>query len=166
MKCTFKKVASAVGLSASALALILPAHGAEASGQPPQTTGGVYTEVFAPANGRAEKNPRRVLINLHGGGFEAGSRTSSHLESVPIASLGQIKVISVDWKGLPPPGAVGMFCAAGSYYYEGDSGYLVAARRPNSQAWIPPPPSSRASPNDTLIPHLKAILPHENCRNS
>jgi hypothetical protein len=31
---------------------------------------------------------------------------------------------------------------------------------------LPPPPSSRASPNDTLIPHLKAILPHENCRNS
>jgi monoterpene epsilon-lactone hydrolase len=31
------------------------------------------------------------------------------------------------WKGLPMPGAVGMFCAAASYWGEGDSGRVTAA---------------------------------------
>ena len=141
--------------------------------------GGVYTEVFTPTQGIAPKNKTRVLINLHGGGFEVGSRTFSHLESIPIASVGQIKVISIDYRqapeyafpaasadvaavyrellktykpksigiygcsaggvltaqavawfeneGLPLPGAVGMFCAAGSFWSEGDSGHISAA---------------------------------------
>jgi epsilon-lactone hydrolase len=154
----------------------------------PQTIGGVYTEVFTPANGVAEKNPQRVLINLHGGGFVDGSRTSSQVESVPIASLGQIKVVSVDyrlapeyqfpaasedveavyrellktydsqnigiygcsaggmltaqvvawlqWKGLPAPGAVGMFCGAAYWWADGDSGHLQVARLPTPEQYI------------------------------
>jgi acetyl esterase/lipase len=146
----------------------------------PQTTAGVYTEVFEPADGIADKNRNRVLINLHSGAFESGSRTMSHLESVPIASLGKIKVVSIDyrqspeyefpaasedaeavyrellktyepqdigiygcsaggmltaqfvawlqWKGLPTPGAVGMFCGAAYWWGAGDSGYFAAAR--------------------------------------
>jgi epsilon-lactone hydrolase len=63
--------------------------------------GGVYTEVFVPMEGIAPKNQRRVLINVHGGGFLGGSRTSSHIESIPIASLGKIKVISIDYRQGP-----------------------------------------------------------------
>jgi acetyl esterase/lipase len=58
----------------------------------------VYTEVFTPAAGIAPRNAKRVLINVHGGGFDGGSRTLSHLESIPIASVGGIKVISIDYR--------------------------------------------------------------------
>ena len=63
--------------------------------------GGVETEIFVPSNGIATKNVGRVLINLHGGGFQIGSRTISQLESIPIASVGAIKVVSVDYRMAP-----------------------------------------------------------------
>jgi len=140
----------------------------------PQVIGGIPTEVFVPEEGVAAKNAQRVLINLHGGAFKDGSGTISHLESIPIASVARIKIVSVDYrmapkyafpaasedveavyrellkqydaknigifgcsagglltaqsvawlqsKRLPMPGAVGMFCAGGSYWSEGDSG--------------------------------------------
>lgn len=67
----------------------------------PQRIGGVYTEVFTPVGGIPRKNANRVLINLHGGGFVESSRTASHLESVPIASIGQMRVISIDYRQAP-----------------------------------------------------------------
>jgi len=67
----------------------------------PEKIAGVYTETFMPENGVADSNKERVLINLHGGGFMGGSRTSSHLESIPIAALGRIKVISIDYRMAP-----------------------------------------------------------------
>ena len=60
--------------------------------------GGVYTEVFTPGKGISGGNKNRVLINLHGGGLVLGARTISHIESMPISSLGGIKVISVDYR--------------------------------------------------------------------
>jgi acetyl esterase/lipase/lysophospholipase L1-like esterase len=68
------------------------------------TTGriaGVYTETFTPAEGVLPANAQRVLINLHGGAFLAGSRVLSQVESIPIASVGKIKVISVDYRMAP-----------------------------------------------------------------
>jgi acetyl esterase/lipase len=67
----------------------------------PQTFGGVYTEVFMPKEGVSAKNKKRVLINLHGGGFVMGARTAGAIESIPIASLGRIKVVSVDYRQGP-----------------------------------------------------------------
>jgi epsilon-lactone hydrolase len=66
-----------------------------------QSIGGVYTEVFTPKEGVAQSNNQRVLINVHGGGFWEGSRTFSRLESIPIASVGRIKVISIDYRMAP-----------------------------------------------------------------
>jgi monoterpene epsilon-lactone hydrolase len=66
-----------------------------------QTLGGVATEVFTPAQGIAAENNHRVLINVHGGGFLWGARTTSHLESIPIAALGRIKVVSIDYRQAP-----------------------------------------------------------------
>ena len=66
-----------------------------------QEMGGVPTEVFTPRAGIASRNRRRVLINLHGGGFLEGSRSVSHLESIPIAAVAQIKVISIDYRQAP-----------------------------------------------------------------
>lgn len=67
----------------------------------PQEIGGVYTEVFTPTNGISSQNAQRVLINVHGGGFEGGSRSISHLESIPIAAVGLIKVVSIDYRMAP-----------------------------------------------------------------
>ena len=64
----------------------------------PETFAGVYTEVFTPEEGVSPQNQQRVLINFHGGSFTAGSRTASHQESIPIAAVGKIKVISVDYR--------------------------------------------------------------------
>ena len=66
-----------------------------------QTIAGVYTESFTPTEGVTAANQQRVLINLFGGGFETGSRTASHTESIPVAALGKIKVISVDYRLAP-----------------------------------------------------------------
>ena len=66
-----------------------------------ETINDVVVEVFTPVKSVADKNASRVFINLHGGGFLAGSRTNSHLESLPIAALGKVKVISVDYRLYP-----------------------------------------------------------------
>ena len=63
--------------------------------------GGVNIETFLPIDGVANHNQERILINLHGGGFMQGARTLSHVESMPIAALGRIKVISVDYSLAP-----------------------------------------------------------------
>lgn len=126
---------------------------------------GVRVGIIWPKDGVASKNQRRVLIHLRGGGFvQFRGLSFGQLESVPIASTGRIKVITVDyrqapyytypaasedveavykemlkqykpeaigifgcsaggkltaqavawlqWKGLPRPGAVGIFCSA------------------------------------------------------
>ncbi len=67
----------------------------------PKEIGAVPTEVFTPKEGIAPKNGKRVLINVHGGSFRLGSRTFSHLESIPIASLGKIRVVSIDYRMWP-----------------------------------------------------------------
>lgn len=63
--------------------------------------GGVRTQVFTPDEGIAPENTHRVLINLHGGGFNIGSMTASQVESIPLAAVGRIKVISVDYRMAP-----------------------------------------------------------------
>jgi acetyl esterase/lipase len=66
-----------------------------------QTIGGIYTQVFTPKAGIDPKNAHRVLINVHGGGFYVGARTGSQVESIPLAAVGRIKVISIDYRLAP-----------------------------------------------------------------
>jgi epsilon-lactone hydrolase len=63
--------------------------------------GGVHAYVYTPKNGIAEPNRDRVLIDLHGGGFRECWPGCAELESMPIASLGRIKVVSVDYRQGP-----------------------------------------------------------------
>jgi epsilon-lactone hydrolase len=67
----------------------------------PQTIDGVPTEVIVPKQGVSAKNTSRVLINLHGGGFSVAARTGGEVESIPIAALGRIRVVSVDYREGP-----------------------------------------------------------------
>jgi len=66
-----------------------------------ETIAGVPADVVEPAQGIAPENQGRVLINLHGGAFLWGAHSGALVESIPIASLGRIKVISVDYRQGP-----------------------------------------------------------------
>jgi acetyl esterase/lipase len=135
--------------------------------------GGVPVDIVSAADGKSDA--QRVLINLHGGAFLWGAGSGGLVESIPVASLSKIKVISVDYregpedtfpaasedvekvyrillqqhkaenigiygcsagalltaqsvawfqdKGLPAPGAIGMFCS-GVVNLGGDSTFL------------------------------------------
>lgn len=63
-----------------------------------ETIGGIVTDVVVPTDGIAPENAHRVLINVHGGGFTTGGRSASLVESVPLAALMKIKVISIDYR--------------------------------------------------------------------
>jgi epsilon-lactone hydrolase len=62
------------------------------------TTAGVRTDIISPLE-TPESNRTRVLINLHGGGFNSDS--GSLIEGVPIANLTKIKVVSVYYRLAP-----------------------------------------------------------------
>jgi acetyl esterase/lipase len=63
--------------------------------------GGVHTQVITPKAGIAPENRDRVLINLHGGGFIWGEGNGARAESIPIAGLGRITVITVAYRMAP-----------------------------------------------------------------
>jgi acetyl esterase/lipase len=63
--------------------------------------GGVRTQVITPKAGIAPENRDRVLINLHGGGFIWGEGNGARAESIPIAGLGRITVITVAYRMAP-----------------------------------------------------------------
>ena len=63
--------------------------------------GGVQTDVVLPREGISQRNKDRVLINLHGGGMIFGARYEGQVMSIPIASIGKIKVITVNYRMAP-----------------------------------------------------------------
>ena len=63
--------------------------------------GGVHVSVYMPKAGISAKNEKRVLINLHGGGFSGCWPGCAELESIPVSALGQIEVVSVDYREGP-----------------------------------------------------------------
>ncbi|MGA9564682.1 MAG: alpha/beta hydrolase fold domain-containing protein [Candidatus Korobacteraceae bacterium] len=65
------------------------------------TIAGVPTLVIVPKAGIAPRNQRRVLINLHGGGFSVCAPTCGIIESIPIAALGKVKVVTVNYRQGP-----------------------------------------------------------------
>jgi epsilon-lactone hydrolase len=67
----------------------------------PRQIGGVQTDIVEPKEGISESNKYRVLINLHGGGMTVGARYGGQLESIPIASIGRIRVVTVDYRMTP-----------------------------------------------------------------
>ncbi|MGH9494264.1 MAG: alpha/beta hydrolase [Candidatus Sulfotelmatobacter sp.] len=62
------------------------------------TTAGVRTDIITPLDMPAADGGR-VLINLHGGGFNSDS--GSLIEGVPIANLAKIKIVSVYYRLAP-----------------------------------------------------------------
>lgn len=65
------------------------------------TIAGVHAYVFTPRAGISARNRHRVLIDLHGGGFSGCWPACAELESMPIAALGRIEVVSLDYREAP-----------------------------------------------------------------
>ncbi|MDB6009417.1 MAG: Alpha/beta hydrolase fold-3 domain protein [Gammaproteobacteria bacterium] len=65
------------------------------------TVGGVHAFVYTPKQGISVANRKRVLIDLHGGGFSGCWPGCAELESLPVAVLGRIKVVSLDYREGP-----------------------------------------------------------------
>jgi acetyl esterase/lipase len=63
--------------------------------------GGVHVYEYTPRDGISFSNEGRVLVNLHGGGFSGCWPGCAELESIPIAALMRIKVITVDYREGP-----------------------------------------------------------------
>ncbi len=63
--------------------------------------GGVRVDIVTPEGGIPPENARRVMINLHGGGFYTGAGLGGLVESIPMASLGKVKVVTVDYRQAP-----------------------------------------------------------------
>jgi len=66
-----------------------------------QKIAGVHVYTYTPKDGVATANKSRILINLHGGGFSGCWPGCAELESMPIAAIGKIQVISVDYREGP-----------------------------------------------------------------
>jgi len=65
--------------------------------------GGIRTKVVLPKSGVSEHNRHRVLINLHGGGTSIPPPQLNELvESIPIAAVARIRVITIDYRFAPP----------------------------------------------------------------
>jgi epsilon-lactone hydrolase len=64
-----------------------------------QTISGVPTRVVTPKD--KPFDAKRVLINLHGGGFTMCAEACAMLESVPIAAVGGYKVVTVNYRMAP-----------------------------------------------------------------
>jgi monoterpene epsilon-lactone hydrolase len=65
------------------------------------TMAGVPVASVEPAGGIAPANRHRVLINLHGGGFQVGGGAGGLLESIPVASVAGIRVLALDFRQGP-----------------------------------------------------------------
>lgn len=67
----------------------------------PETIAGVPVLVYEPRGGVSAANRDRVLINVHGGGFQACFLECGGMESMPMAALTGLKVISIDYREGP-----------------------------------------------------------------
>ena len=65
------------------------------------TVGGVHAYDYRPRSGIAAANRERVLINLHGGGFMGCWPGCAELESIPVAAMGKIRVVALDYRQGP-----------------------------------------------------------------
>jgi epsilon-lactone hydrolase len=66
------------------------------------TMAGVRVGIVSPREGIASENRQRALINLHGGGFVMNRGLMFGLmESIPVAAIGRIKVITLDYRQAP-----------------------------------------------------------------
>ncbi len=67
----------------------------------PRVIAGVRTEFITPQDGISAENQNRILINLHGGAFMWGDGSGAEVEAAPIASMGKIVVVAINYRLAP-----------------------------------------------------------------
>lgn len=144
--------------------------------------------MIVPRAGLSPDNQNRVLINLHGGGMIAGARYGGQLESIPIASIGRIKVITVDYRMAPEhhypaaeedviavyrellkthrPENIGIYgCSAGAWLTGTTVAKLIAAGEPRPGAigmfGLGPFGSPRVGDSNYMFSGGKPVIPAE-----
>ncbi len=65
------------------------------------TIAGVPVQIVEPKGGARPEQAGRVLMNLHGGAFMWGAGSGELVEAIPIAAIGGMKVITVDYRMAP-----------------------------------------------------------------
>ena len=65
------------------------------------TIAGVDVDIVEPADGVAPSNRNRALIVLHGGAFLWGEHSGALVEAIPVAALGGMRAIGVDYRQGP-----------------------------------------------------------------
>jgi acetyl esterase/lipase len=65
------------------------------------TIDGISVAIVTPKGGVPERNRNRVMINAPGGGFRTGIRANGLLISIPVAAVGQFKVVSLLYRQGP-----------------------------------------------------------------
>jgi monoterpene epsilon-lactone hydrolase len=66
-----------------------------------RTIAGVRVREVTPARKIPAKNRHRILLNLHGGGFFEGANAEALVESIPIAVVARMRVITIDYRQAP-----------------------------------------------------------------
>ena len=66
-----------------------------------ETIAGVEVIRVRPKAGIAKRNRNRVLLNLHGGAFMVGWPSVALLDAIPVAALGGIEVITINYRMFP-----------------------------------------------------------------
>jgi monoterpene epsilon-lactone hydrolase len=62
---------------------------------------GIPSSTITPAQGIDPANKHRIIINVHGGGFNTGGLLLGEVESVPLVGIGKVKVVSLDYRMAP-----------------------------------------------------------------
>ena len=93
-----------------------------------ETMGGVKVTMYEPKAGVRAANRHKVLINLHGGGFVGCFTECGGLESVPIAALTGIQVISVDYRLAPAARISGSVRGCGGGLSRSSQAHVAAKR--------------------------------------
>lgn len=65
------------------------------------TIDGIAVAIITPKGGVPERNKNRLMINAPGGGFRTGIRANGLLISIPVAAVGQFKVVSLLYRQGP-----------------------------------------------------------------
>jgi epsilon-lactone hydrolase len=146
--------------------------------------GGVHTDIVTPADGVPGQNKHRVLINIHGGGFQFGARFVGQLEAMPIAALGKYKVVAVDYRMAPEnhfpaasvdiaavyaellkeydASAIGLYgCSAGGRIVGQTTAWLAAQNlpRPGAIAILCSPPTGFGGDSNVIVAALRDSKP-------
>jgi monoterpene epsilon-lactone hydrolase len=66
-----------------------------------KTIDGISVAIITPKGGVPARNKNRVIVNAPGGGFRTGIRANGLLISIPVAAVGQFKVVSLLYRQGP-----------------------------------------------------------------